>query len=120
MRITPMELAALSAGEVVEEQLPGAWSASVQAADPTGLTLGAGRACVSLSAKEMEKLLGDETEGVYLEAEGDPAVRYSIEKDFPCAHPRAAEAREPSTETFEPPPGFMERKRGARMSREGL
>jgi len=34
-------------------------------------------------------------------------IRYFIEKDFPCIHPRAADALEGPSETFAPPPGFV-------------
>jgi hypothetical protein len=44
---------------------------------------------------------------VYLR-EGE--LRFYIEKDFPCAHPRAGEAEEAPTPTFTPPPGFEARK----------
>jgi hypothetical protein len=39
-------------------------------------------------------------------------VRLLVEKDFPCAHPHAPEAREPETERFPPTPGFVARKTG--------
>jgi hypothetical protein len=42
----------------------------------------------------------------------DSSLRYYIEKDFPCLHPRPAEASESTTETFEAPSDFAQRKLG--------
>jgi hypothetical protein len=49
---------------------------------------------------------------VYFQTADSAPFRYFIEKDFPCVHPRAAEALEPRTETFPPPPDFEARKAG--------
>lgn len=40
-----------------------------------------------------------------------PGSRLMVEKDFPCAHPHTAEAKEPETERFAPTAAFLARKR---------
>jgi hypothetical protein len=113
-RITPEELqtlenaqpisAALSLGETV------AWSALIHVVPAeTGSTLRfeAGVLLLRLAHADLQTLASSANEGVYLR-EGE--LRFMIEKDFPCAHPRAAEAAETPTETFAPPEGFEERK----------
>jgi hypothetical protein len=76
----------------------------------TSLRFESGALRLSLSEADRQKLSAPENEGVYFQSEGEPSLRYFIEKDFPCAHPRAADALEPATETFAPPAGFEERK----------
>jgi hypothetical protein len=39
-----------------------------------------------------------------------PPIRYFVEKDFPCVHPRPVDAMGEPSETFAPPPGFGVRK----------
>jgi hypothetical protein len=66
-----------------------------------------------LAPADRARLLTPEVEGVYLCLGGDErggAVRYFIEKDFPCMHPRPMDAHEPETETFEAPAHFVEEK----------
>ena len=63
---------------------------------------------LALSAADRARLAAPDAEGVYFQSPG--GLRYVIEKDFPCVHPRGAEAREPVTETFQPPPDFERRK----------
>ncbi|HEX8237673.1 MAG TPA: hypothetical protein VF600_17070 [Abditibacteriaceae bacterium] len=114
-RITPPELAAIERGESISEtlQLPGgvAWSAAITPATAnTSLRFESGALCLSLGEADRQRLSTPENEGVYFQEQGEPALRYFIEKDFPCAHPRAADALEPPTETFMPPAGFEERK----------
>jgi hypothetical protein len=119
-RITPSELAAIERGEAISEtlQLPGgvasdavAWCATITPmADETSLHFESGALRLRLSEADRQKLTVPENEGVYFQAQGEPTLRYFIEKDFPCAHPRAADALEPATETFTPPAGFEERK----------
>jgi hypothetical protein len=119
-RITPSELAAIERGEAISEtlQLPGgsasdavAWCAAIMpTANETSLRFEAGTLRLFLSEADRQQLSMPEHEGVYFQAQGEPALRYFIEKDFPCAHPRAADALEPATETFTPPAGFEERK----------
>jgi hypothetical protein len=114
-RITPSELASLERGEPVVEtlKLPGgtAWSARIApGADVTGLRFEAGTLQLALIGDDVAQLAAPENEGVYLPADSAAGVRYFVEKDFPCAHPRAAEALEPQSETFTPPPEFEQRK----------
>ena len=112
LRITPSEMAPLLAGESVAETLvfPGGASWSVQLAPNTDTELVSEKAAVRLhlSPEDRQRLAAPDTEGVYFQTEN--GLRYFVEKDFPCAHPRAAEASEAITETFDAPTGFEERK----------
>ncbi|HEX8550877.1 MAG TPA: hypothetical protein VF681_04915 [Abditibacteriaceae bacterium] len=109
-RITPQELGALEIGETVQESMhfrgEELWRASVEIGDETALQSGNG-VTISLSTSDRARLAEPDAEGVYFSEDG---FRYYIEKDFPCAHPRAVEAAEPVTDTFVPPPDFEERK----------
>ena len=111
LRISPSELASLEKGEAVEETLrlggASSWRARLEPAASTGLKTSGVVLSFSLSAADLARLTDAENEGVYFTLDG---FRYFVEKDFPCAHPRAAEAAEPAAETFEPPVGFEERK----------
>jgi hypothetical protein len=125
LRITPTELAALVRGEEIREalRLPGGgvtWSIVVRpfAAPKTGITYTGpcpGGVLLNLAAADVERLARPDVEGVYFrscpeDTEPGVSLAYFIEKDFPCLHPRPADALEPSAETFAPPPGFAERK----------
>ena len=110
LRITPTELYRLACGEAVEERLgsaPRGWRATI-VPDPamTDLIFCGCEVRLCLSAADRDRLLSAETEGVYFQTNDSPPLRYFIEKDFPCAHPRAADALEPVTETFAMPAGF--------------
>ena len=118
LRITPSELAALLAGETVAERLAistggqntpdGGWAVFLGTTDaPSYLNAFGTSVTLRLSQNDRNILADPATEGVYNEQNG---VVFTVEKDFPCLHPRAAEALEPPTETFAPPPGFAERK----------
>ena len=111
LRITPAELAALLRGETVTEAFAvagGGWVASLAPTDgESGVVASGAMVAIHLSPADRDSLADAATEGVY-KATG--AIRFSVEKDFPCLHPRASEAMEPTTETFAPPPGFAERK----------
>lgn len=114
-RITPSELTAIERGEKISEtlQLPGgaAWCAAiVPASDATTLAFASGTLSLSLAHADVQQLAAPENEGVYFQELGETPLRYFIEKDFPCAHPRVADALEPETETFVPPADFEERK----------
>jgi hypothetical protein len=91
----------------------GHWSARIApGAATTCLTLEGGHLRLFLADDDRERLAAPDAEGVYFSAEANgAALRYFIEKDFPCAHPRPPAAREPDTETFAPPEGFKERHR---------
>ena len=111
-RITPSELDALEKREAIGEELalPGGvvWSTRIEPSDTsTRLDFTAGVLRLHLNASDLAQLLAPDAEGVYFSTAG---FRYFIEKDFPCAHPRAEEAEETETETFAAPAGFEERK----------
>ena len=114
LRITPTELEDLQRGAQVVETLSlpgGGWSATIRPAAPgTALLLEGSTLCLALSDVDLAQLSTPEAEGVYFQTDDEPPLRYFIEKDFPCAHPRAADALEPETENFKPPPGFIARK----------
>lgn len=111
MRITPQELAALERGEAVRETLyfggVELWRALLEPAPETHLKAEGAKVVFALSAFDLNRLLDPGAEGVYFSTD---VFHYFVEKDFPCAHPRAAEALEPASETFAPPPGFEARK----------
>lgn len=122
-RITPSELASLQNGAPVREALalPGAgnngcWRAEIAPrAAATAIALDFGRALrIALSADDLVRLAAPAAEGVYFStpaSAAQPEFKYFIEKDFPCAHPRAAESHEPSSEVFEAPEEFNQRKK---------
>lgn len=114
LRITPTELTALEWGETVRARLAlpgGAWAVALApGADVSDLRWADGEARLLLSAEDGLRLAHPEAEGVYFETDGPEPIRFFVEKDFPCAHPSAAEAREPVTEAFAPPPEFAARK----------
>lgn len=114
-RVTPSELGAIRRGETVAETLPlaggAAWRVEIaRGPAKTALTFEVDTLRVLFADADCRRLVEPDREGVYFEQEEAPGLRYFIEKDFPCAHPRAAEALETPTETFAPPPGFEERK----------
>jgi hypothetical protein len=114
LRITPGELAALERGEAVSEGLAfpggGGWRIRL---DPTagvaGVAWAEGVVCVGLARADVRRLAAPDAEGVYPHT---PRLRLLVEKDFPCAHPHAPDAREPETERFQPTHAFLERKAG--------
>jgi hypothetical protein len=124
-RITPGELASLAAGEAVSVSLPlpgsaAGWRATLRPetdGSPTCLCGdGDGRLVLHLAAADIARLSDPAAEGVYFRGplgDGEPdGMRFFVEKDFPCAHPRPPEtAEEDASGTFAPPPGFVERHR---------
>ena len=112
-RITPTELESLQRGDSVEEHLslPGglAWRAVLFPVQESAsrLRFDSQALSLALAAADLARLGDPSAEGVYF-VEGD--LRYFIEKDFPCIHPRPVEAQE-TTETFAPPAGFADRHR---------
>ncbi len=112
LRITPSELAIITRGDEVGQELrvPGGacWRVAVASGAQTGLLSQDQAVQVVLSQADRERLAQPEAEGVYFQT--PDGLRYYVEKDFPCAHPRVAEALEPATETFDAPQGFEERK----------
>lgn len=110
LRITPTELGSLERGETVRCRLSfpgGAWAvALVPHAGVTDLQFADAEARLLLSREDGLRLSHPDAEGVYFETDPRESIRYFVEKDFPCAHPSAAEALEPQTEAFTPPPDF--------------
>jgi hypothetical protein len=112
LRITPGELAALMAGETSTETavFPGGWTITLRPGPQSTVTSDApGTVVLTLAPDSVTELARPETEGVYFTKE-QAGYRFLVEKDFPCVHPRPAEALEPVTETFDAPAGFAERK----------
>lgn len=113
-RITPGELGTLQSGGSIYEELDlpsGSWWVSIEPIEgATSLTTDGNGLRLSLSNADCLELAVPENEGVYFSSGGNNPLRYFIEKDFPCIHPRASEAEEAPTETFVPPTGFEERK----------
>lgn len=115
LRISPTELATLERGDPVNEELvfPGGhrWRIQIQPGVDTGLESDARMVFFALSQPDLTLLADPDAEGVYFQHD-DPQhpIRYLIEKDFPCVHPRSADAREPESETFAAPEGFAGRK----------
>jgi hypothetical protein len=99
LRISPDELAALEQGDFVEERLgiPGGFVMRLEPSDVTALDSRAGVVRFTLSSADLSRLSAPETEGVYFQ----DALKYFVEKDFPCAHPRGPETAEPNAETFD-------------------
>ena len=83
------------------------WRVRVLPTTNDALTCNAGALTILLSSQKIAELSDVGNEGVYF-SKGE--VRYYIEKDFPCAHPRAGEAEEVETQTFAAPHGFEARK----------
>jgi hypothetical protein len=104
----------LAAGDAVTECLAtagGGWAARVAPhAANTDISFTGAELCLRLSDEDLERLLLPESEGVYFRTDTTPMLRYFIEKDFPCVHPRPADALEPETETFAAPDDFEARK----------
>lgn len=109
LRIAPEELQALQEGRTVIEEFSfpgGQWRLALCPAAATALAGEGGELRFSLSAADCGKLAAPDVEGVYFQ-QSEPALRYCVEKDFPCAHPRANESGETPGATFAPPPGFV-------------
>jgi hypothetical protein len=103
LRITPTELEDLLGGEQVSERFDlsngSVWEVVIcPNAEETGLRNFGPVVHLLLSREDQEKLAVPNRPGL---------IRYFIEKDFPCIHPRAADALEGPSETFAPPPGFV-------------
>lgn len=107
-RITPAELDAITAETEVVSNLTipggGGWQAAITCgSERSQIAFRNGRVEMALSHDHRILLAAPQTEGVYCTAPDDVTFRYYIEKDFPCAHPRAAEAWEEPTNTFPAP-----------------
>ena len=114
LRITPSELEDLLRGKQISERFDlsdgPVWEVAIHPnAEETNLR-NVGPVVHLLISREDQKKLGDpETHGIYFTTHrsGRDLIRYFIEKDFPCIHPRAADAPEGPSETFPLPPGFV-------------
>jgi len=118
-RITPTELELLRLNKEIKVDLAAVgngWQAAIApCADGSGITFDGGSVTLSLSAEDIERLCEPEAEGVYFCTDTQPPLRYFVEKDFPCIHPKPEEAVEPASATFTAPSGFAERHlRGAK------
>jgi ribonuclease inhibitor len=98
VRITPNELEHIKNREALELMLgiSGAWKFSLEASEQTKLESQDGVVVLKLSDADAVLLSEPTREGVYFESDG---VRFFIEKDFPCEHPRSN--LEEVTPTFE-------------------
>ena len=111
LRITPTELTELSEGRSLEATLRvpgGTWHVRVVVTgDVLSIHAQDDVVVVELPADDVTLLTDPAREGVYAHT---PKLRLLVEKDFPCAHPHAADAAEPPTERFAPTPEFVARK----------
>ena len=114
LRITPTELEDLLGGEQVCERFDlsdgPVWEVAIcPNAKETSLRNFGPIVHLLLYREDQKKLAAPETEGVYFTTNRPDRglIGYFIEKDFPCIHPRAADALEGPSETFAPPPGFV-------------
>lgn len=114
LRITPNELKNLLGGKEILERfdLSGGpvWEVAIYPnAEETSLQNTGSAVQLMLSREDQNKLASSEIQGVYFTANRSDcaSIRYFIEKDFPCVHPRPADALESPSETFSPPPGFV-------------
>ncbi len=114
VRIAPAELSQLQANQRLDEILDypggGGWCVRLIPNEDESSAFGDRETLfITLTAADIALLSEETREGVYFQ-ETDPPLRYYIEKDFPCAHPRPSEALEKPTEAFEPNAAFTERK----------
>jgi hypothetical protein len=113
LRITPRELDTILDGRTVTAELAapgGSWRVEVGPGESTGIAMVDGIVLhVWISPVDREQLADPENEGVYFSTDDECPLRYYVEKDFPCVHPRPPAAHEPVTDTFAPPNGFAER-----------
>ncbi len=108
-RIEPNEMEALLRKETVEAQFLGAWTATLEQGETTHLEASGCKVQITLSREDALNLAQPDQEGVYFQQDA-PSLRYYVEKDYPCAHPRASEIQEKPSETFAPSEVFMQRK----------
>lgn len=119
LRITPTELTELLCGRpltcAMARHGTSPWSVTVvPGASITALRSEGSAVRLLLCRADIERLADGATEGVYFATpagSGSRSFSYFVEKDFPCAHPHAEEAREPETERFAPTESYLQRKR---------
>jgi ribonuclease inhibitor len=97
VRITPNQLEQIKNRDSLELEfgIPGGWKFVLEADEQTKLETRDGIMVFGLSPADATLLSEPTREGVYFEADG---IRFFIEKDFPCEHPRTN--LEESTPTF--------------------
>jgi ribonuclease inhibitor len=98
VRITPNELEQIKNRAPLELTfgVPGGWKFVLEAAEQTKLETRDGVVVLMFSNADANLLSESTREGVYFEADG---IRFFVEKDFPCEHPRTN--LEETTPTFE-------------------
>jgi ribonuclease inhibitor len=98
VRITPNELERIANRGALELLfgVPGGWKFVLEGSEQTKLESRDGVVHFGLSSIDAILLAEPTREGVYFEADG---IRFFIEKDFPCEHPRSN--LEEATPTFE-------------------
>ncbi len=98
VRITPNELERIKNRESLELTfgIAGGWKFRLESGERTKLESRDGIVIFELSGADAVLLLEPTREGVYFDVDG---VRFFIEKDFPCEHPRSN--LEETTPTFE-------------------
>jgi ribonuclease inhibitor len=98
VRITPNELERIKNREKLELSfgILGGWKFALEPDEQTKLETRDGVVVFDLSATDAEILAEPTREGLYFESEG---VRFFVEKDFPCEHPRT-NLEEEATGTF--------------------
>ncbi len=97
VRITPNELERIANRETLELGfgVPDGWKFVLEAGEQTKLESRDGIVVLKLSNTDALLLSEPTREGVYFEANG---IRFFVEKDFPCEHPRSN--LEETTPTF--------------------
>ena len=124
LRITPGELQMIMDGKRVDERFElsgGPWMGGGNRVRGGRNRVGVGWECIGIETclqADCRRLAAEDAEGVYFRREGSAPLRYFIEKDFPCAHPRVADAMEPPGDTFHPPADFESRKAAGDEARE--
>lgn len=100
LRITPAELDSLLRGHGVGDVLAvpgGTWSVRITPGAPEpSLRMDGAMLSIGMTTVDRDRLAEPGVEGVYFTTADSPSVRYFIEKDYPCAHPRTEDAGENS------------------------
>ena len=99
-------------GDTIEASLAvpgGEWRVVIEGGDTTVIAMRDNVLHITVAEIDRDELADPEVEGVYFGTDEPTPLRYYIEKDFPCAHPRPPAANDPVTETFAPPADFKQR-----------
>lgn len=113
LRITPSELESLSEGKTVSEFLAddNGWRVSLEIGAAAQFLIDGAAVRILIAKSDVSALAEPDREGIYFDADQQGGVKFFIEKDFACAHPRPANGFDPETDTFPSPPGFKSRHR---------